>query len=162
MADSLMGPATGLVNSKLALADASAENVMSGKKFYAGDKVIKTGSMPNRGAWKATINPGQTIQVPPGYHNGSGLVAANSVSVFVKQKTITIGNRSECTLDTSHGGARWRYTLTDGTLLGFKDLGQSSPDGASDCGRLIISGNTIEYACSGNGVTWRTLTLLYY
>lgn len=162
MADSLMGPATGLVNSKLALADAGAENVLSGKKFYAGDKVIKTGSMPNNGAWKATINPGQAIQVPGGYHNGSGLVAANSVSVFVKQKTITIGNRSECTLDTSHGGNRWRYTLTGGTLLGFKVLGQSSPDGASDCGSLTISGNTIEYACSGNGVTWRTLTLLYY
>lgn len=166
MADSLMGPATGLVNSKLALADAGAENVLSGKKFYAGDKVIKTGSMPNNGAWKATINPGQTIQVPPGYHNGSGLVAANSVSVFVKQKTITIGNRSECTLDTSHGGYRWRYTLTGGTLLGFKDLGQSSisssDGGAFDCASLTISGNTIEYACSGNGVTWRTLTLLYY
>lgn len=162
MADSLMGPATGLVNSKLALADAGAENVLGGKKFYAGDKVIKTGSMPNNGAWKATINPGQAIQVPYGYHNGSGSVAANSVSVFVKQKTITIGNRSECTLDTSRGGARWMYTLTDGTLLGFKDLGQSSPDGTSDCARLIISGNTIEYACSGNGVTWRTLTLLYY
>lgn len=162
MADSLMGPATGLVNSKLALADAGTENVLSGKKFYAGDKIIKTGSMPNNGAWKATINPGQAIQVPYGYHNGSGSVVANSVSVFVKQKTITIGNRSECTLDTSRGGSRWMYTLTDGTLLGFKDLGQSSPDGASDCVRLIISGNTIEYACSGNGVTWRTLTLLYY
>ena len=36
MADSLMGPATGLVNSKLALADAGTENVLSGKKFYAG------------------------------------------------------------------------------------------------------------------------------
>ena len=162
MADSLMGPATGLVNSKLALADAGTENVLSGKKFYAGDKIIKTGSMPNNGAWKATINPGQAIQVPYGYHNGSGSVVANSVSVFVKQKTITIGNRSECTLDTSRGGSRWMYTLTDGTLLGFKDLGQSSPDGAFDCARLIISGNTIEYACSGNGVTWRTLTLLYY
>lgn len=162
MADSLMGPATGLVNSKLALADAGTENVLSGKKFYAGDKIIKTGSMPNNGAWKATINPGQAIQVPYGYHNGSGSVVANSVSVFVKQKTITIGNRSECTLDTSRGGSRWMYTLTDGTLLGFKDLGQSSSDGASDCTRLIISGNTIEYACSGNGVTWRTLTLLYY
>lgn len=162
MADSLMGPATGLVNSKLALADAGTENVLSGKKFYAGDKIIKTGSMPNNGAWKATINPGQAIRVPYGYHNGSGSVVANSVSVFVKQKTITIGNRSECTLDQSRGGSRWMYTLTDGTLLGFKDLGQTSPDGASDCTRLIISGNTIEYACSGNGVTWRTLTLLYY
>lgn len=162
MADSLMGPATGLVNSKLALADAGTENVLSGKKFYAGDKIIKTGSMPNNGAWKATINPGQAIQVPYGYHNGSGSVVANSVSVFVKQKTITIGNRSECTLDTSRGGYRWMYTLTDGTLLGFKDLGQSLPDGAYDCTRLIISGNTIEYACTGNGITWRTLTLLYY
>lgn len=80
MADSLMGPATGLVNSKLALADAGTENVLSGKKFYAGDKIIKTGSMPNNGAWKATINPGQAIQVPYGYHNGSGRITANAIT----------------------------------------------------------------------------------
>lgn len=38
MAVSLMGPATGLTNSKLAMADATAERVVKGDTFYAGDK----------------------------------------------------------------------------------------------------------------------------
>lgn len=48
MAVSLMGPATGLTNSKLAMADATAERVVKGDTFYAGDKNIKIGTMPNR------------------------------------------------------------------------------------------------------------------
>ena len=43
MADSLMGPATGLVNSKLALADAGAENVLGGKSFMQGIRSLKQG-----------------------------------------------------------------------------------------------------------------------
>lgn len=34
----------GLSNSKLALADATANDVLSGKKFYAGDKILKVGT----------------------------------------------------------------------------------------------------------------------
>lgn len=48
MAVSLMGPATGLTNSKLAMADTTAGRVVKGDTFYAGDKNIKTGTMPNR------------------------------------------------------------------------------------------------------------------
>lgn len=35
----------GLSNAKLALADAVAANVLSGKKFYSGDKTLKTGTL---------------------------------------------------------------------------------------------------------------------
>ena len=38
----------GLSNKKLSSATALPENVLSGKTFYAGDKTIKTGTMPNR------------------------------------------------------------------------------------------------------------------
>ena len=109
MADSLMGPATGLVNSKLALADAGAENVLSGKKFYAGDKVIKTGTMPNNGAWSSTIDPGQTVQVPGGYHTGGGTVRAGSVSGLLKRTTI---------VKTCNPGVN-NFTFTGGTLVGL-------------------------------------------
>ncbi|MCI8601397.1 MAG: hypothetical protein HFE45_07370 [Oscillospiraceae bacterium] len=37
--------AGGLTLSKLALANAVAANVLSGKKFYSGDKVLKTGTL---------------------------------------------------------------------------------------------------------------------
>lgn len=42
--NAFMMPGGGLTNGKLALADADASDVMSGKTFYAGDKEIKTGT----------------------------------------------------------------------------------------------------------------------
>lgn len=75
MAD-LMFPGGGLTNSKLAAADAATGDVLSGKKFYSGNKLIKTGSMPNKGAWGTTINPGGSVKIPKGWHNGLGKVSA--------------------------------------------------------------------------------------
>lgn len=41
----LLNPAAGgLSNAKLALANAAASDVLSGKKFYSGDKTLKTGT----------------------------------------------------------------------------------------------------------------------
>ena len=45
----LMTAGGGLSNSKLEQATAIEKNVLSGKTFYAGNKVLKTGTMPNRG-----------------------------------------------------------------------------------------------------------------
>ena len=46
MADTMISAGGGLSRSKLALATATAADVVSGKTFYAGDKTIKTGKMP--------------------------------------------------------------------------------------------------------------------
>lgn len=62
--------------SKLAQATAAADNVLAGKSFYAVDKTLKEGTMPNRGAVYTTINPGSSYAVPAGYHNGGGRVKA--------------------------------------------------------------------------------------
>lgn len=43
--------AGGLTNTKLALANAVESDVMSGKKFYAKNKELKTGTMHNNGRW---------------------------------------------------------------------------------------------------------------
>lgn len=66
----------GLSASKLALATATEDNVLAGKSFYAVDKTLKEGTMPNRGAVDTTINPGSSYTVPAGYHNGGGRVKA--------------------------------------------------------------------------------------
>lgn len=47
----------GLSNAKLALADAVAANVLSGKKFYSGDKVLKTGAL----SLAATATPADVV-----------------------------------------------------------------------------------------------------
>ena len=76
MAESLMGPATGLTNSKLALADAAESQVLSGKKFYAGDKTLKTGTMTNRGNTNYEYN-GSNLTIGSGYHAGGGVISVS-------------------------------------------------------------------------------------
>ena len=109
MPEDLLTLSTGLSNSKLESANAVAGDVKSGKTFYAGDKTIKTGtltlsgnaivgdvlsgktfysnswtkqtgSMTNRGTWNSTIDPGNSVTIPAGYHSGSGKVTANTSS----------------------------------------------------------------------------------
>lgn len=76
-----MDPITGLSNSKLELTTAITSDVLSGKTFYAGDKVLKTGTMINRGSWNGSVDPGRSITIPSGYHNGSGKITATGFSI---------------------------------------------------------------------------------
>ena len=146
MADTMISAGGGLSKTKLALANAAESDVLSGKKFYAGDKIIKEGKMPNRGSWGATLSPGGVATVPSGYHNGSGQVTAVSL------KTVTI------TMYPSQGD--WTYTLPSGTLVGIRDIARSGE--SPEIGLLHISGNTITMEWSGNGVVNRQITLIYY
>ena len=81
MADTMISAGGGLSKTKLALANAAESDVLSGKRFYAGSKVIKVGSMPNRGSWGTSLSPGSVATVPSGYHNGSGKVNAKNVDI---------------------------------------------------------------------------------
>lgn len=60
--------------------NASASDVLSGKTFTSSAGLKVSGNMANRGAWGTTINPGGSVTIPSGYHNGSGVVSANSGS----------------------------------------------------------------------------------
>lgn len=150
MADTMISAGGGLSKMKLALANAAESDVLSGKKFYAGDKIIKEGRMLNRGNWSAQISPGGVVTVPPGYHAGGGSVSA------VALKTMTITCAPSTTL--------WTYTFTGGTLVGITDIGSHRQYGdySSEIAYLRISGNTITLAWSGNGIINRQITLLYY
>lgn len=66
----------GLSAGKLAQATAADTDVLAGKRYYAGDKTIKEGKMPNRGAVSKVIYPGDTYEILAGYHNGNGRVTA--------------------------------------------------------------------------------------
>ena len=74
----LMEPSGGLTNSKLVLANAGTGDVLAGKTYYAGNKEIKTGDMPNNGAWSVILNSGNSITVPLGYHNGEGKISVRN------------------------------------------------------------------------------------
>ena len=84
----------GLSNAKLAQATAADTDVLTGKKYYAGDKTIKEGKMPNRGAVSEAIYPGDSYAIPIGYHNGNGSVTAKRSykTVYLGQQTAAFTN----------------------------------------------------------------------
>lgn len=146
MADTMISAGGGLSKMKLALANAAESDVLSGKRFYAKDKIIKEGKMPNRGSWGTTINPGGVATIPSGFHDGSGQVTAVSLKTMAIVMSVSYGD--------------WTYTLSSGTLVGVSNIAASgnSPEIAS----LTISGNTVRVTWSSNGVINRWITLIYY
>lgn len=85
-------------SSKLAAADAEPGEALAGVKFYAGDKTLKTGTMPNQGAKTLTYS-GSDVAIPEGYHNGSG------------KATVDGGNQGAKTAALNAGGS---YTIPQG------------------------------------------------
>lgn len=146
MADTMISAGGGLSKMKLALATAAESDVLSGKRFYSGDKIIKEGRMPNRGSWGTTINPGGVATIPSGFHDGVGRVSAKAL------KTVTI--------TMAPSSMYWSYTFAGGTLVGICDIADSAYN--SDIEYLHISGNTITMKWSGNGTVNRQITLIYY
>lgn len=136
----------GLSAGKLAQATATEADVLANSTFYAKDKTLRTGNVPRRGDWGATIAPGESVTVPDGKHDGGGRVSAKAL------KTVTI------TMATNQG--HWSYTFTGGTLVGIRDIARSGD--SSEIGLLRISGNTITMEWSGNGTVNRQITLIYY
>lgn len=136
----------GLNAGKLAQATATEADVLANSTFYAKDKTLRTGNVPRRGDWGATIAPGESVTVPDGKHNGGGRVSAKAL----KTVTITMAPSSRY----------WSYTFTGGTLIGICDIAESAY--TSEIQYLHISGNTITMRWSGNGTVNRQITLIYY
>ena len=136
----------GLSSGKLAQATAAESDVLSGKKFYAGNKNLKTGTlalsgnanaaqvlsgytfykdnakskqtgtMANNGAVSVTLNPGSSYVVPAGYHNGGGRVRANNVGVSLAGTGYTTG-ASALNWSTTVSGANALLVIVYGTNM---------------------------------------------
>lgn len=59
--------------------NAQPSDVLNGKTF-TNDSGEQTGTMANNGAWGTTLNPGGSVTIPHGFHNGSGKVSVNNGS----------------------------------------------------------------------------------
>lgn len=64
-----------------AVGDATASDVLTGKTFSGAVGSGVTGTMPNNGAVSGQATPSQPYTIPAGYHNGSGIVTANSGTI---------------------------------------------------------------------------------
>ena len=144
----------GLSAGKLAQATATEADVLANSTFYAKDKTLRTGNVPRRGDWGATIAPGESVTVPDGKHDGGGRVSAKAL------KTVTMNVAS---WPHEYPAMEWHYTLTGGTLVGIASLDGASGDGSSNTVNSIrIVGNTIYVANRQGGIPNRNITLLYY
>lgn len=100
----------GLTSGKLAQATADENSVIEPFTFYAGgSKRLRTGKVRDHGSWGATINPGGSVTVPPGYHNGNGKVYGGTSWQFVwgftchaNRKGYSLGTNSS--FGTANGG----------------------------------------------------------
>lgn len=78
MADTMISAGGGLSKMKLALATATENDVLVNSTFYAKDKTLRTGNVPRRGNWGATLSYGESVTVPYGKHDGGGIVHAKT------------------------------------------------------------------------------------
>lgn len=155
MADTLISAGGGLSKSKLALANAALSDVLSGKTFYAGDKTLHTGTMPNRGSISATLNPGNSKSYSAGYYNG-GTVTCNSVESVIKYITF------HATYDAKRNGDIYTYSVGN-KIIGVSWIEDSTDSAESNRAikYLTISGNTITYRVDGGGYPLRRFTVAY-
>lgn len=69
-----------IVIPKTDFGDAVASDVVSGKTFTGADGLAVAGGMVNNGAVSQELSAGGSYTVPEGYHDGSGIVTAKSLS----------------------------------------------------------------------------------
>lgn len=77
----------------------SAGELLTGKQLINANGEIITGSMPNQGAQNKMLNAGGSFTIPAGFHNGSGVVSANSLA---NQTSATAG-----AADIASGKTAW-------------------------------------------------------
>lgn len=155
MADTMISAGGGLSKTKLALANAAETDVLSGKRFYAGDKIIKEGSMPNRGSISTVLDPNDSRYYPAGYYSG-GTVTCNSVESAIKYATF------HATYDATRKNDIYTYSIGN-KIIGVSWMQQSSViDGNNSTIKyLTISGNTMTYRVDGGGYPLRQFTVVY-
>lgn len=199
----------GLSDNDLALADAGTGDVLSGKKFYAGNKNLKTGTMvnngrwpdaekltlegskiwmykksgytegglgidasnlgnaspghvlsgvsasssnglkfggtmTNRGAWSNSVDPGGSVTIPAGYHNGNGKVTGNRkyTTVYLGQHTAWWSSFSY-NVKSNYPSLYNKLTRNNFITVPFEWKGNSSNEGVGGSGAVsdIVSYN---------------------
>lgn len=139
------------------LGNASPGHVLSGVSASSSNGLKFGGTMTNRGAWNSSVNPGGSVTIPAGYHNGSGKVSATTAGVKnIKTKSVNTGNI---------GNRSYSYKVTEGTLIGLTGLQVHHwHDSSNAVVNYYIGGNTIhiDTAFAGGNYFDINFTFAYY
>ena len=107
-----------VTNKKLINATTTPSSVLSGKTFYAGDKILKTGTLGSKGAESVTLNAGT-----PSYTFGtSGKYCTGNMAVNTNTKaaeTVTLNaSTTSKTFDTSGKLCTGNMVVNTSTMAG--------------------------------------------
>ena len=150
--------------------NANAAQVLSGYTFYKDNYSTKlTGSMANKGAVSASVNPGSTYTIPAGYHNGSGKVTGNRTytTVYLGRTSGQFGGSITYNVKSKFPSiyskiSRYNFIgipYACNTDYGGFDSGGSLSDSASDCVSYnsstgIVTCSSVHYGRSGVAHGW--------
>ena len=138
-------------------ATATEPDVLAGETFYAGSNYKKYGSMTNYGSWSTTVEPGGSVYIPQGYHNGSGRVTASSGG-----GTIKLVDSYSTSRETE---LNYSKTLNDDSkavialVAGFDNSQRKLPSPTISSGTLSVSDFRFFDASSNN--TWQYPVRVY-
>ncbi|MBR4025954.1 MAG: hypothetical protein IKJ01_00155 [Lachnospiraceae bacterium] len=116
---------------------ATAEDVLAGKTFTNANGVGLVGTMTNNEAKTVSLNCSENYTIPKGYHDGNGIVKANTLS------SQTIGTATSA--DILEGKTAW--------VGGTKHTGtkKDCPNGTKWGSSYSISGGIVNAICNANG-----------
>ena len=137
--------------------NATPGDVIAGATFYSDDpKEKQTGTMTSRGAWTATIDPGESVTIPIGFHNGQGKVTANTggypglpsgYKYVTGSKTMTEVNASATTFPMS---------------ITFSGGGFQTPYAQEGTGQVLFGGTVLyAFTISGGGHNYASGGMAY-
>lgn len=140
----------GLTNSKLALADAQPEDVRSGKKFYSGDKQIKTGTNPDVAQATPTITVDTAGKITAAATQTAGIVPAGTKSA-TKQLTIQAGKTVTPSISAQTAVASQRFTTGDVKVAAVNGIIRVTYPAGDTC--TCKNGSTTLTANASDGIT---------
>ena len=92
MSDTMLNVSSGIGKSTLEKITATENDIRSGMISLDSEGNLITGNIPDNGAWTGSVDPGSTVAIPSGIHNGEGSVTGKSLK----------GSGSTGNLDINH------------------------------------------------------------
>lgn len=124
------------------LGNASSGHVLSGVSASSSNGLKFGGTMTNRGAWNSSVNPGGSVTIPAGYHNGSGKVYGGRgySSVYLGQQT-SYWSSFSYNVKSNYPSIYSKLSRSNFYAVPYKYSANTGPNGgysnSGDCGDFI-------------------------